>query len=246
MIGFIPMAIPDDETLKRELLLFLSSEPGARAGVWHVYEQLAQLHPELTEDEKSKPYRNSASKWANRVQFARLHLVNAGMLFKANAVPNAPRNYWALTPQGQERALTLKALSNSPSVEPTLEQQVAADIEAMSEEECAIEGLKTERLIAHFERNPKLRAAAIALHGTTCKACGFNFEAAYGRHGKNFIEVHHLVPVSRLASPSSVNPREDLTVLCSNCHRMVHRKRDTPLSLAELIALVKRQARGSL
>jgi predicted HNH restriction endonuclease len=238
------MAIPDDETLKQELLSFLASEPDARASVWRVYEQLALLHPELTEAEKSERYQNSASKWANRVQFARLHLVNAGMLYRANAAPDASRNYWALTPKGQERARKLILLSASPSAESELEQQVLADIKAIFDEGSTIEGLKTERLVAHFERNPKLRAAAVAFHRTSCKACGFNFEAVYGEHGRNYIEVHHLVPVSSCTEPSSVNPRDDLTVLCSNCHRMVHRKRDAPLSLPELIALVKHRASG--
>lgn len=90
------------------------------------------------------------------------------------------------------------------------------------------------QLIAYFERNPTLRAAAVAFHGTSCKACGFNFEAAYGEHGRNYIEVHHIVPISTLPEPSSINPKEDLTVLCSNCHRMVHRKREMPLSVEEL------------
>jgi predicted HNH restriction endonuclease len=239
------MAIPDDETLKQELLSFLASEPDARASVWRVYEQLALWHPELTDAEKSERYRNSASKWANRVQFARLHLVNNGFVHRANATSHAPRNYWALTPKGQEHARSIQHRTSVPSEEAALEQQAADDIDAMADEASAIEGLKIERLVDHFERNPKLRAAAIAIHGTTCKACGFNFAAVYGFHGENFIEVHHLVPVSSLAEPASVNPRDDLTVLCSNCHRMVHRKRDAPLSLVGLVALVKRQAGGS-
>lgn len=115
-----------------------------------------------------------------------------------------------------------------------LEQQVSADLEALLEEESATEGGKKARLIAYFERNPALRTAAIAIHGTTCKVCGFNFEAAYGEHGKNYIEVHHVIPISTLPEPSSINPREDLTVLCSNCHRMIHRKREAPLSIEEL------------
>lgn len=119
-----------------------------------------------------------------------------------------------------------------------LEEQVVADLEALAEEESGMEGGKKARLVAYFERNPALRAAAISLHGTSCKACGFNFEAAYGEHGRNYIEVHHLVPISTLPEPVTINPKEDLTVLCSNCHRMIHRKRDAPLSLSELSELV--------
>lgn len=131
-------------------------------------------------------------------------------------------------------------LLTSQDVEPhqSLEKQVAIDLEALLEEESGTEGGKKARLVSYFERDPSLRTSAIAIHGTTCKVCGFNFEAVYGAHGKQYIEVHHLVPVSTLLEPSTVNPREDLTVLCSNCHRMVHRRRDAPLSVEELTQMI--------
>lgn len=133
--------------------------------------------------------------------------------------------------------------NQEPSIN-SLAEQVAADLDALASEESGIEGGKKAKLIAYFERNPKLRAAAIAFHGTTCKACGFNFHAAYGEHGKNYIEVHHLVPISTLPEPSSIDPKEDLTVLCSNCHRMIHRRRDAPLSVDELRSLFAERASG--
>jgi 5-methylcytosine-specific restriction enzyme A len=122
-----------------------------------------------------------------------------------------------------------------------LEEQVTVDILALAEEE-GVEGGKTARLIAYFERNPALRTAAISIHGTSCKACGFNFKAMYGEHGENYIEVHHLVPISTLPEPSVISAKDDLTVLCSNCHRMIHRKRDAPLSLSELREVIAKQA----
>lgn len=118
--------------------------------------------------------------------------------------------------------------------EQILNNQIEDDLKSLADEESVVEGGKKAKLIAYFERNPALRVAAVAFHGTSCKACGFNFEAAYGEHGRNYIEVHHIVPISTLPEPSSINPKEDLTVLCSNCHRMVHRKRETPLSVEEL------------
>ncbi|GFN21937.1 HNH endonuclease [Thermanaeromonas sp. C210] len=94
-----------------------------------------------------------------------------------------------------------------------------------------------------YERDPELRRAAIRLHGTRCLACGFDFEEAYGERGRGYIEVHHLKPVSALGGPAAVDPRADLTVLCANCHRMVHRRRDRVLGLEELREIV-RAARG--
>ena len=227
------MTVPTDEVLQADLLSFLVAEPDVRATVWRVYEQLALRHPEVTAAERTEKYRNSASLWANRVQFARLHLANQGMLFRANSAPDAPRSYWKLTPKGVEAARSLQRSSGS------IDLQIAADLEAVAQEESALEGLRTARLAAHFERNPKLRAAAVAIHGTTCVACQFNFEAIYGARGKDYIEVHHLVPVSQMAEPSTVNPRTDMTVLCSNCHRMVHRSREKPLSLHDLVEVVR-------
>lgn len=63
--------------------------------------------------------------------------------------------------------------------------------------------------------------------------CGFGFEKAYGPLGKDFIEVHHVVPLSE-AGRVNTDPLTDLIVLCANCHRMVHRNRSICLSLDEL------------
>lgn len=101
------------------------------------------------------------------------------------------------------------------------------------------EGGKTQYYVTKYERSPKNRKDAILIHGTTCMACGFDFEAVYGEIGQNFIEVHHLKPLSSLEEEVSINPQADLACLCSNCHRMVHRKRDHILSLEELNALIR-------
>ena len=119
----------------------------------------------------------------------------------------------------------------------SLQNQISDDLKSLADES-SIEGGRGKRLISYFERNPRLRAAAIKIHGTSCMACGFNFEIAYGVHGKNYIEVHHVVPISTLEEPSTIDPRPDLAVLCSNCHRMVHRKQDSPLSVDELVKIV--------
>lgn len=121
-----------------------------------------------------------------------------------------------------------------------LENIVLSDIDALNSEEGFSEGEKKERFVNVYERNPKLRIAVITYHGTTCMGCGFDFEIVYGNHGKGFIEVHHLQPVSSLCEAVLVNPKTDMVVLCSNCHRMIHRKKDSILSLQQLIALLKR------
>lgn len=199
------------------------------------YDRLAQLHPELTLDERTQPYRNAVSKWANRVQFARLHLANRGLLYRAGVGPNAGRGYWVITPRGEENAKQFSLRERRV----TFDEQVAEDLNSLVLEEQLEEGGKTARLVAFYERKPELRSAAIKLHGTTCKACGFSFSNTYGERGKDYIEVHHLVPISTYIESTTVDPAKDLTVLCANCHRMVHRKRDKPLSPIELIKIIE-------
>ncbi|WP_425496024.1 HNH endonuclease [Opitutus terrae] len=57
------------------------------------------------------------------------------------------------------------------------------------------------------------------------------FDKVYGKIGAGFIEVHRLRPVSRPVD--SADPVKELIPLCSNCHRMIHR-RSPALSVAEL------------
>ena len=71
-----------------------------------------------------------------------------------------------------------------------------------------------------YERDPRLRRAALKIHGYSCLACGFNFEDHYGQVGKNFIEVHHMIPLAEGERESDPN---NLIPLCSNYHRMIHR-----------------------
>lgn len=94
------------------------------------------------------------------------------------------------------------------------------------------EGDKVEIYTTRYERDSELRKQAIEIHGTNCMICGFSFEQKYGKIGKGFIEVHHIKPVSE--GPRIVNPETDMVCLCSNCHRMIHRKRDRVLTVEEL------------
>lgn len=112
------------------------------------------------------------------------------------------------------------------------------DINGENDFSAEIGGTRKNVLISRYERKPSLRAKAIIFHGLSCKACGFNFGEVYGSHGEDYIEVHHTKPVSTLDDDESVNPITDLTVLCANCHRMVHRKRGSPLTIEELKLLL--------
>jgi hypothetical protein len=88
-----------------------------------------------------------------------------------------------------------------------------------------------------FARNPQLVAAAKQHYGFQCQTCGFDFAARYGELGNGYIEAHHLDPLSERPELEWTDELQtgvdDVTVLCANCHRMIHRRRPA-LSLAEL------------
>lgn len=117
-------------------------------------------------------------------------------------------------------------------------KQIEDDLKNYEIENEYFEGERKYRLSSFYERNPKLRAAVIKAHGFVCKACGFDFEKKYGTHGIGFIEVHHLKPVCELKASTKVCPVNDMTVLCSNCHRILHRKKNEILSVDDLKCLI--------
>lgn len=92
--------------------------------------------------------------------------------------------------------------------------------------------------VNRYEQDPQARKACIDHHGTNCSACGFSFEAFYGDIGKDFIQVHHIVPVSLLSEDYELDPLSDLVPLCPNCHAMAHRRKPVPYTPAELRAMI--------
>lgn len=92
-----------------------------------------------------------------------------------------------------------------------------------------------EEIVKHkrYERNPINRELCLSIKGYKCAVCGFDFEKAYGKIGRHFIEVHHVKPVSTLGEGYIIDPAKDLVPLCSNCHSMVHKK-NPPYTVDEL------------
>jgi 5-methylcytosine-specific restriction protein A len=100
------------------------------------------------------------------------------------------------------------------------------------------EGKKVVCYTTRYERSAKNRDAAIKIHGTLCQGCGFGFEKIYGEIGKGYIEVHHTKPLYKEDTVVEINPTTDLICVCANCHRMIHRRKDSVLSLKELQKLL--------
>ena len=118
----------------------------------------------------------------------------------------------------------------------TLKKQMYTDLPNTLEAEARLlpEGAKTNISVNKYERNPKARNECISHHGTTCQICGFDFKDVYGEIGDGFIEVHHKYLISEIGESYEVNPIDDLIPVCSNCHSMLHRKRNETMDVKEL------------
>ncbi|HEX6682983.1 MAG TPA: HNH endonuclease [Candidatus Limnocylindrales bacterium] len=114
------------------------------------------------------------------------------------------------------------------------------------EDDGATEGGLLERLHLRRERDRGIRERAVHAfrkrHGRiVCEACGFDFAATYGPRGEDYIECHHKVPLSQ--SGVTITRIRDFALLCSNCHRMIHRRRPW-LSFDELVGLITAARHG--
>lgn len=104
-----------------------------------------------------------------------------------------------------------------------------------------VEGKKVSYYVDKYERNVANRNQAVKIHGLRCKACNFLFEEKYGHRGEGFIEIHHTKPLFINDEEIQVNPETDLVPVCSNCHRMIHRKRHDVLSIEKLKELINQE-----
>lgn len=92
-----------------------------------------------------------------------------------------------------------------------------------------------------WERDPRARRRCIAIHGTACAVCGFDFGKTYGPEFAGKIEVHHLHPLSEIREEHETDPASDLVPVCPNCHRMLHSDPDGGVfSVEELKELMKK------
>jgi predicted HNH restriction endonuclease len=102
-----------------------------------------------------------------------------------------------------------------------------------------VEGQRSKREAWFFSRNPRLVQDAKDHYDCQCQACSFRYEERYPEIGKGYIEVHHLNPLSErntAENDSRLTSLAQVTVLCANCHRMIHRlirKLRRPVSVKE-------------
>ena len=112
----------------------------------------------------------------------------------------------------------------------TLSQHNNIDLPKVDAEQYVFEGKLLARIHHYLERNNEIiklkKQWAYDTYGRLhCEACAFDFHEFYGDYGQGFIECHHNIPLAELhIDETQTTALDDLSLLCANCHRMVHYK----------------------
>ena len=111
------------------------------------------------------------------------------------------------------------------------------------------EGARRRVSATVYERSRRLRDAAIQHYSRECsikcEVCGFDFAEQYGELGEGYIEMHHKRPLFQYGDQATSEfikqAIKNLAPLCSNCHRIIHRSRTSPLTIDGLRSVVRTQ-----
>lgn len=188
--------------------------------------------------------------------------INAGDSFRnENGVGMKLRNFLSYDPDYSGKALT-----RGSKLEKEVWDEYSTDLEKLykvseairnnsnSDELLTVTNLKTymveevsegeilTRIHVARERSKKIvnmkKSSVLDKTGLLeCEVCGFDFKNVYGDIGDGFAECHHLKPVSEL-QPGAMTKLDDLSILCANCHRMIHRTRPWK-TMEELKSILK-------
>ena len=110
-----------------------------------------------------------------------------------------------------------------------------------SEQDRVDEVIETRRYKFHRRIERSSHASKLAKKGreAICEVCAFNFAKFYGEVGDGYIEAHHKKPLSSLREGEAVAYKaSDFALLCSNCHKMIHKLSD-PSDVNRLKQLVE-------
>ena len=102
------------------------------------------------------------------------------------------------------------------------------------------EGSVREIKVNAYERNLNARRICIDYYGTRCIICNFDFKNKYGEIGKDYIHVHHIIPLSTINEEYEIDPIKDLRPVCPNCHAIIHKKKP-PYLIEELKEIIRNE-----
>jgi len=170
-------------------------------------------------------FRNANGVYMKMMNFHAINPAHEGKGLKAGA--KLDRVIWDEFSDDKDRLFQIAdAIREAVSGKSNL--PLAAVAEDPSEQD-AQEGRILTRIHKYYERDPKLvkrkKAQVLSELGKLeCECCQFDFMKVYGKRGEDYIECHHKNPVSELKKGQRTK-LADLALVCSNCHRMIHRFR---------------------
>lgn len=117
-----------------------------------------------------------------------------------------------------------------------------ASVQTENINETYFEGKEKCKIHKTYERDTRLaikkKETILKKQGRLkCEICGFDFHKRYGERGYGYIECHHNLAVSKMKKSTKVK-LDDLSLLCSNCHRIIHRI-EPWISVNDLKELIK-------
>jgi len=190
----------------------------------------------LTDEQRNRtdPACNAKGRriWRNHIQYAREKMKRQGLLLMPR------RDVWRIANSGYDLlSRDSKVVERFSTASPS--SSIRKDGSASSEldESSFPEGKAAYRLHRKLERDTGLAKIAKQKRlnhagRLICDVCDFDFFETYGVVGQGFIEAHHTTPVSELRGKTRTKI-DELALVCSNCHRMLHRRRPW-LTLQEL------------
>ena len=114
------------------------------------------------------------------------------------------------------------------------------DIINFKEDNYYIEGALKSISSNKYERNKEARKACLDHYGTKCQICGIDLGKVYGVEFSGKIEVHHIVPISKIKKTYVVDPIKDLIPVCPNCHMILHSKNEGVYTPEEIKKILKK------
>lgn len=156
----------------------------------------------------------------------------------------------------QNNKINFTSLNRSEESEISIEDELAEERDALlqvAEEDDEMyfpEGREVYLTHKTKERNRALiktvKTLALKKYGELrCQICDFSFKDIYGELGDGFLEAHHLVPISIQTSEVEARP-SDIVLVCSNCHRMLHRYRPWISRIDELKMIMMQVRHGTM
>ncbi|MET9531222.1 HNH endonuclease [Streptomyces sp. NPDC006649] len=185
---------------------------------------LLQLIPIHAEAERNEKFRNPNGVARKTFDIATRHPAYQGKPTNGGTLDVAVLHEFLARPEEMAEAARLIrqgiATGELQSLAPTEDEEFGDDYSAP-------EGRLLMRRHRARERNRGLRKKKIASvlqrdGRLACEACGFDFEEVYGDRGAGYIECHHVLPLH--VAGEGRTKLGDLALICSNCHRMIHRR----------------------